>query len=41
VAIAQGSSELNITMAVASRDLKRAVRAIHGDVVAPSRDGRK
>ncbi len=40
LAIAQGSSELNITMAVASRDLKRAVQAIHGDVVAPSRDGR-
>jgi aspartate kinase len=44
LAIAQGSSELNITMAVGSRDLKRAVRAIHGDVVAggdrPS-DGRR
>ncbi len=33
LAIAQGSSEFNITMVVARRDLKRAVRAIHGEVV--------
>jgi aspartokinase len=43
LAIAQGSSEFNITMVVASRDLRRAVQAIHGDVVAerPSPDGRR
>jgi aspartate kinase len=41
LAIAQGSSELNISMVVAASDLKRAVRAIHDDVVAPTLDGRR
>ncbi len=41
LAIAQGSSELNISMVVGARDLKRAVQAIHGDVVAPTLDGRR
>jgi aspartate kinase len=40
LAIAQGSSELNISMVVSAAELKRAVQAIHDDVVAPTLDGR-
>jgi aspartate kinase len=40
LAIAQGSSEYNISMAVARRDLKRAVQAIHAELVTRARPGR-
>ena len=40
LAIAQGSSEYNISAVVARRDLKRAVHAIHGEVVANHRPAR-
>jgi aspartate kinase len=39
VAIAQGSSEYNITVVIRSRDMRRGVRAIH-DRLNPARGGR-
>jgi bifunctional aspartokinase / homoserine dehydrogenase 1 len=38
VTIAQGSSELNISFAIADADVERAVNALHDVFVAPGAD---